>query len=130
MQTIDYAQTLLPPNFIKIDVEGMELVVLKGGDATIIKNRPILYVENNRDKRFGEGTSESLIEYLWQLDYRLYWHVSFYYNANKFFNNRDNIYGGQVACNMICVPKESTLFLNEEEIKVKSNFPFNWRLLC
>jgi FkbM family methyltransferase len=126
LETIDNAKVLLPPNFIKIDVEGMELVVLKGGAATIIENRPLLYVENNGDKRFGEGTSESLIEYLWQLDYRLYWHVSYYYNVNNYFSNRDNIYGRKVACNMICVPKESTLFLDEEEIKDKSAFPFNW----
>lgn len=40
-------------DFIKIDVEGMELQVLKGAESTIMRNRPIISVEADReDKAF------------------------------------------------------------------------------
>jgi FkbM family methyltransferase len=35
-------------NFLKIDVEGMEIKVLKGAKDTIQKHKPLLYVENDR----------------------------------------------------------------------------------
>jgi FkbM family methyltransferase len=34
-----------PVEFIKIDVEGMEMEVLKGAKQTIAKNRPIIFIE-------------------------------------------------------------------------------------
>ncbi|MCQ4908386.1 FkbM family methyltransferase, partial [Phascolarctobacterium faecium] len=34
-------------DFIKVDVEGMELTVLQGASENIRKYRPILYVEND-----------------------------------------------------------------------------------
>ncbi len=37
---------------IKIDVEGAELDVLKGGAALIARSRPLLYVENDRVERY------------------------------------------------------------------------------
>src|SRR5205823_12805734 len=56
--------------FLKADVEGMELSVLKGAARTIARFRPILYVENDRDEH-----SPALIEYLFSLGYVLYWHL-------------------------------------------------------
>lgn len=35
------------PDFIKIDVEGMEFDVLKGGIKTILEHRPIIMIEEN-----------------------------------------------------------------------------------
>ncbi len=120
---LDSLESLSQPNFIKIDVEGMELLVLKGANDTITKSRPLMYIENNGDHRFGAGTSESLIQMLWDLKYRMYWHVTYYYNRNNFFDNKQNVYGRSVACNMVCVPIESDLKVNANEIKDKSDFP-------
>jgi FkbM family methyltransferase len=39
------AQTLSPPTVIKIDVEGAEIQVLEGGEATISRYRPTMLVE-------------------------------------------------------------------------------------
>ncbi len=36
----------LSPNLIKIDTEGMELLVLQGAEETIGRSRPVLYVEH------------------------------------------------------------------------------------
>lgn len=86
---------------IKIDVEGMELQVLKGALKTIAKFRPILYVENDRKEK-----SAALIQFLLDLDYGLYWHLPLLYNKNNFFNNPENIYQRTISVNMLCIPKE------------------------
>lgn len=87
-------------NLIKIDVEGMELEVLRGADALIGRFRPGLYVENDRVDR-----SEALIRHLLNLDYRLYWHMPPLYNPRNFFNDRDNVYPNILSFNMICLPR-------------------------
>ena len=38
------------PSFVKIDVEGMEMEVLKGGRELIRRCRPVLHIENNCKK--------------------------------------------------------------------------------
>lgn len=120
---IDSLKRFSQPNFIKIDVEGMELMVLKGALETISNNRPLMYIENNGNNRFGEGTSESLIQMLWDLKYRMYWHVTYYFNRNNYFTNKQNIFGRTVALNMVCVPVENDLVINENEITEKSASP-------
>ena len=84
---------------IKIDVEGFELFVLRGADKTIRAYRPALYVENNDAER-----SRSLIEHLVELDYSLYWHFSPFYNPANFYGNTDDVFGGLVDANMLCLP--------------------------
>ena len=41
-------------DFIKVDVEGMELPVLQGAAENLRKYRPILYVENDRAEKSQE----------------------------------------------------------------------------
>lgn len=56
-------------DFLKIDVEGMELDVLGGATATILRCRPVMSVEADR-----EHSVPRLIELLHSLKYRLWWH--------------------------------------------------------
>jgi FkbM family methyltransferase len=86
-------------HFIKIDVEGMEGDVIDGATATLKRHKPILYVENDR-----EGRSEALIEKLMLADYKLFWHVTPYFNPKNFFGTVDNIFGATVSINMLCIP--------------------------
>ena len=65
---------------LKIDVEGMEILVIKGAKELIDKFRPIIYIENDRQEH-----SKELIELLWSLDYKMYWHLPKLYNKNNFF---------------------------------------------
>src|SRR5262249_28338799 len=53
-------------DFMKIDVEGMELDVLRGAARTLARFRPILYLENDRPEN-----SSWLIRHLLALEYRL-----------------------------------------------------------
>jgi len=85
---------------IKIDVEGMELEVLRGAAALIARFDPALYVENDRIER-----SEALIRHLLDLDYRLYWHLPPLYNPQNFFGDPENLYPNVVSVNMLCLPR-------------------------
>lgn len=56
-------------DFIKIDVEGMELNVLEGGALTIDKHRPVMSIEADR-----EAQVPALLDWLQRHDYRAWWH--------------------------------------------------------
>lgn len=72
---------------LKIDVEGMEILVIKGAKELIDKFRPIIYVENDRQEH-----SKELIELLWSLDYKMYWHLPKLYNKSNFFFVKKKIF--------------------------------------
>lgn len=98
-------------HFIKIDVEGYELNVLKGAINTIDKFKPIMYIENDRlDK------SKELISFLLNLRYNLYWHLPPLWNPDNYFNNPKNIFGNIVSINMICIPPGSDRKADTEKI--------------
>ena len=89
-------------HFVKIDVEGMELDVLKGAEKMIMECKPILYIENDREEK-----SAALIDAVYELGYTPYWHISALFNPNNFKGNQENIFGGQASINMLCVPQPS-----------------------
>lgn len=89
---------------IKVDVEGMEEKVLRGGRQLIARDRPILYVENDRLE-----LSESLIKLVWSLDYWCAFHLPPLYNPDNFFRNPTNPWGNVVSINMVCVPNGQRL---------------------
>jgi FkbM family methyltransferase len=88
-------------HLIKIDVEGMEYDVLRGGEKTIAQHRPALYIENDRAEN-----SPRLIAFLLAADYRLFWHRPPLYNPDNFFANGDNEFGDLLSQNMFCLPRE------------------------
>jgi FkbM family methyltransferase len=76
------ALTLPACHFIKIDVEGMESDVIAGARNLLARWRPILYVENDRERKASQLIGEIL-----DLKYRLYWHVTPIFNPKKVFWN-------------------------------------------
>lgn len=81
-------------DFIKIDVEGMELDVLRGAYATIEACRPVLAVEADReDKVIG------LYTWLRMNRYRLWWHRP----------KLGALWGNVVSQNLLCLPVEKDL---------------------
>ena len=82
---------------IKIDVEGMELQVLKGASGLIEKHRPVLYVENDRAEK-----SDALLAYIESIGYRMYFHRPMLFNPKNFFGNPNNIFGNVVSQNLLC----------------------------
>ncbi len=85
-------------HFLKADVEGMELAVLRGARATIEKFRPIIYVENDRPDK-----SAPLVQHIRELGYKLFWHRPPLFHAGNYFENPANAFGPVVSMNMLCV---------------------------
>ena len=86
-------------SLIKVDVEGMEAVVIEGAQNTLRRCKPLLYVENDRPDK-----SPKLIELITSLGYNLYWHLPPLYNPNNFLGNSRNEFAGVVSVNMLGVP--------------------------
>lgn len=99
LQTLDHVMAGLPVHFIKIDVEGMELDVIRGAERAIAEHRPIIYVENDRERR-----SKALIQKLFDLDYLAFWHLAPLFNPTNYNNDMDgDIFANVVSVNMLCI---------------------------
>jgi FkbM family methyltransferase len=121
--TIDSVVGTETVSLMKIDVEGFELLVLKGGAAVIARSRPVLYVENDRSDK-----SKELIEWLWSIKYRLWWHVPFLFNPKNFFGNDSDQYKSVASINMLCLPREIECPVNGLEEVLSSRHPMEGRL--
>lgn len=95
-------------HMIKIDVEGMEKQVLDGARQTIKRFRPSLYVENDRPDKHAE-----LIATLFDLDYRIWWHLPWLYNPANIAGDSENVFPNIASFNVLCLPREAA----PEEIK-------------
>ncbi len=76
-------QKNLAPDFVKIDVEGFELEVLKGAEETIKTYKPVLYVEvakslSNLGRDFVNGDFEKVFKFLEKFAYK-----PFLFNGQK-----------------------------------------------
>lgn len=86
-------------HLIKMDVEGMELAVLRGAEATIMRCQPLLYVEVDRAEQ-----RDAIVTWLDEHGYVMYWHHVPLYNPNNFKGNPTNVFGGIVSVNMLAIP--------------------------
>ena len=89
--------------FIKIDVDGKELEVLRSAQATITACRPVIYLENDDRER-----SAALFEFLLLNEYSLYWHRAAIFEPENFYGNPVNHWAPQniVSLMMLCIPDE------------------------
>jgi FkbM family methyltransferase len=98
-------------NFIKIDVEGMEIDVLEGGKNTINKFKPIIYAEN--DTRCNEAVQKFMLD----LDYDVYIHTAPLFNPDNFYSENRNVFiadGGSiyVSSMLLCLPREKASIID------------------
>ena len=70
----DLVQASDKVSLIKIDVQGAEMLVLKGAASMLKKNHPALFVELHEEglKEFGTSVS-AILEHLTQVGYEPYW---------------------------------------------------------
>jgi FkbM family methyltransferase len=67
---------LPPPNFVKIDIEGMELSALRGMRDTLGQYRPALYLEmHGATVEHKDRNVRAIVEFLSQVDYEDVLHV-------------------------------------------------------
>lgn len=105
-------------DFLKLDVEGMEREALLGGQKTIDKYKPVIYVENDRQER-----SDDLIRTLDRLGYAMYWHLPPYFNPNNFAGNSENIFGNLVSKNMICFHQSRPHQIDAHRVALPASIP-------
>lgn len=98
-------------DLIKIDVEGMEVAVIRGAAETISRCEPVLYIENHEDD------SSKLASILDHVGYRAFWSAEPYFNPDNFLSNRKNIWADKwpnlgPSANLIALPKAATMPLD------------------
>lgn len=93
---------------IKIDVEGAERDVLEGSAGILERCKPLLYVENDRME-----SSPALIQWLFDHDYRLWWHIPPLFNPDNFRGVSEDRYGSVRSVNMLGLHKSSSIKVND-----------------
>src|SRR6185503_17314544 len=88
-------------DFLKIDVEGMELAVLQGARRILAESRPVLYVEAN----VGPG-QQPLIAFLKAESYRLWWHHAPHFNPDNIRHEATNDLPDVPAPAILAMPLE------------------------
>ena len=86
-------------NFIKIDVELMEIDVLKGGKQFIDKFKPILWLENHLNY------PNDLNDYLLKQGYTPYWCATRLFNPDNYYLENQNVYKNMVTINTLAIHK-------------------------
>jgi FkbM family methyltransferase len=89
-------------SLLKIDVEGMELQVLKGCTNMIQSCHPVIFIENDRRDK-----AEALVSYLINdLKYDMYWVALKLYNEDNYNQVHENVYGDTGCINMIGIYRD------------------------
>jgi FkbM family methyltransferase len=103
-------------DFVKVDVEGMEEAVIRGGAETLKRLKPKLYIENDGGEAKIEA-SASLIGTIRALGYRLWWHVAPLYQPGNFRGFNQNIFRQNiVSVSMLCIRDDEPVQTNFDEI--------------
>src|SRR5262249_31186728 len=87
-------------DFIKLDCEGAELPALQGGEQTIMRDRPILYIENDKDWQ-----SPDLLIWLHEHRYRIYEHQPRMFRPDNYAGYPINVFGNIISAMLLCVPQ-------------------------
>ena len=101
---LDQLMEIKKCNFIKMDVELMELDILKGGRNFLKKFRPILWIENQ------ESYPNKINKFLLENDYDAYWAYSTVFNESNYFINENNYFDEMGTLNTLAIPKEDNRF--------------------
>jgi len=103
------------PSLIKIDVEGMELVVLKGARQTLRRSQPKIYIENNP---FPKEQSLSTLRWLRSEGYELYWDVKSLHNPNNFKGQSQPFFSDGFSSNVLALPRDHDVDLRNLRVEV------------
>tara|TARA_Y100000813_G_C24102612_1_gene323764 strand:+ start:115 stop:960 length:846 start_codon:yes stop_codon:yes gene_type:complete len=107
LRTLNEFIDLQQCNFLKIDVELMELSVLEGAKDFIKKFKPIIWIENHREY------PNSLNKQLLKINYKPFWAATMLYNPNNHFLNDNNYYANTATFNTLAIPKEKEFLITK-----------------
>ena len=83
---------------IQLDIEGMESEALAGARQTILRCRPILYLEIHYQE-------EQLREVLAALGYHAWWHRAPLFNPHNYRGHKENVWPDTVSTSWLCAPQ-------------------------
>jgi len=89
----------IEPNFIHLDVEGAELIVLRGAARTIAKHKPLLYLE------YSDHSVATLMSELDKMGYNWSRHEPMMFNPDNYAGNKNNLFGNTVSFNLFAFPR-------------------------
>lgn len=89
-------------DFIKIDVEGMEIDVLRGAVQLLFRDKPIIFFECLPDEVYRS----SLIDFFKIHDYETRLFITNLFSPDNIRRNPVNIFGDQCDYNVLAIPKE------------------------
>lgn len=89
-------------DFMKVDVEGMELDVLKGGIRTIERCKPIVFTECN-----SLGGGVPIMQWCREREYRVYGVLTSAYNPTNFAGCLQDVFNGSMEVGLLLFPCES-----------------------
>jgi FkbM family methyltransferase len=88
-------------DFIKVDVEGMEIEALLGSNETIKRCRPLIYAECDRQEK-----TTALVMTIRKHGYTTWIHTPMLYNPNNFSRNPTNFFSNMASINIFAYPSE------------------------
>jgi len=103
-----------PIDFIKIDVEGMEINVIKGAKKTISKYKPIIFMEVNSIQ-----AAHPILDWSKKNNYAIYGIITPAFNKKNFNNYKNNIFGNAQECGLLIIPSEKLKTTNAITNKLK-----------
>lgn len=83
-------------SFIKVDVDGNELEVLRSGICLIDKYRPVLYFENDLQDK-----SKALLDFVLGRGYRVFFHVAPIFRPDNYYRNPLNAWAPKNICSLM-----------------------------
>lgn len=123
LQRLDEIAYARNASLIKLDVEGMELAVLRGGIELLKRRRPALFLEDNMPGK----ASEDLLKFLGDMDYDCYWQICLSFNKNNYRKNRNNIFGGGNCVNVLAIPRSASSNIQGlRKIAGMEDHPYKW----
>lgn len=123
--TLDSFKIEKPISLIKIDVEGMELDVIRGGLNLINKYRPYLFAEQLNIRNLNK--IKIILE---KSNYSLYWLETHPFNSNNYREEQNNIWW-RTEMGILGVPREVSMSLElpvVTDIETCITHQFNARL--
>lgn len=91
-------------DFLKVDAEGHDLKVLQGGQSTIARHRPVIFVE------VGEQTCDGLSVFFEDNGYDCWVYCTALFEEQNFLSNAENIWSHLgyllVSIDLLAVPRE------------------------
>ena len=91
--------------FIKSDIEGCELELLKGARETLARLRPLLFLEVFPVTGQAGGNRDELVAFLDAIGYASYYYLAPMFNPSNFRSLQQDIFSGS-SIDLLCVPAE------------------------